>query len=365
MILNPANSGDRPMSEVRVGILGTGLIATHKHLPALSKLKTRARIAGIADLNAEAAKRVANQFGVAKVYTTLEELLEQERPDMVDICTPPRTHAALAIQALEGGAHVLIEKPMATSVEECDQIIEAAERTNRKICVAHTDLFYDSFLQLRARMRSGAIGEFRGMRILLSTPADYMTSRADHWAHRLPGGVFGESGPHPTYMALSFINPVRTVKVLGTKVLPEYPWSAFEDYRIDLVGDQGVCTVTLLYTGKHWAAEVEVWGSDGALRADLESQVLTTHRRLDLRATTVARSVLTQIAQMGHTSLSAGIRYAVGQRKSTHDRLLEAFIESIRLGVPAPVTMEEGREAVRVMDAIVKQLDQSSALSAH
>ncbi|MFN2500332.1 MAG: hypothetical protein ABR557_14730, partial [Pyrinomonadaceae bacterium] len=48
------------------------------------------------------------------------------------------------------------------------------------------------------------------MRIMLSTPTDYMTSREDHWAHKLPGGVIGESGPHIVYMTLAFINPIRT-----------------------------------------------------------------------------------------------------------------------------------------------------------
>src|SRR5206468_11526176 len=160
-----------------------------------------------------------------KAYSSLEELLAAERPDMVDICTPPRTHAALATQALHGGAHVMIEKPMAISTEECDQIIDAARQTNRKICVAHSDLFYESFMEARDRVVRGDIGEFRAMRILLSTPTDYMTSRKDHWAHRLPGGVFGESGPHPTYLALAFISPIQEVKVHGVHLLKDYTWS--------------------------------------------------------------------------------------------------------------------------------------------
>src|SRR5947209_5181868 len=100
------------MSRVKVGLVGTGLIATHKHLPALQKLASEAEVVGLCDVNVEGAQKIAQQYGIPKVYSSLAELLTAERPDMVDICTPPRTHAALATEALRGGAHVMIEKPM-------------------------------------------------------------------------------------------------------------------------------------------------------------------------------------------------------------------------------------------------------------
>lgn len=349
------------MSQVKVAVIGTGLIATHKHLPALKKLEGKAKVVAVCDVNIEAARKIAQQFQIPNAYSSLDALLAAERPDMVDICTPPRTHATLAIQSLRGGAHVMIEKPMAISADECDQIIDVAHETGRKICVAHSDLFYDSFMEARERVNRGDIGEFRGMRILLSTPTDYMTSNEKHWAHKLPGGVFGESGPHPTYMALAFINPIEEVKVLARHVLKEYPWSAFEDYRIDLVGEQGICSVTLMYTSSHWAAEVEIWGSDGCIRADLESQALVEYRRKALRPAEVGRSALSEAAQTLVSSAATGVRYALGKNRNTHDILLERFIESIQNGTPSPVSMEEGREAVRVMGLITEQLEQQQA----
>ena len=352
------------MSQIKVAVVGTGLIATHKHLPALRKLAGSATVVGVCDVNVEAARKVAQEFGIPNAYGSLEELLQKEKPDIVDICTPPRTHATLSIQAMRGGAHVMIEKPMAISVEECDQIIDVARQTNRRVCVAHSDLFYGSFMEARERVQRGDIGEFRGMRILLSTPTEYMTSKEKHWAHRLPGGVFGESGPHPTYMALAFINPIEEVKVLGRHVLKEFPWSAFEDYRIDLIGEQGVCSVTLLYTSSHWAAEVEIWGSDGCLRADLESQALVEYRRRELKAAEVGRSALSEATQTIVTSAATGLKYALGKTRNTHDILLQRFIESIQRGTQSPVSMEEGREAVRVMGLITDSLEQQQTAAA-
>src|SRR5690348_6726516 len=108
------------MDQVKVAVVGTGLIATHKHLPALQRLNAQARVVGVCDVNIEAAQKVSQQFKVAKAYGSLDELLAAEKPDLVDICTPPRTHAAVATQAMRGGAHVMIEKPMAIDVKECD-----------------------------------------------------------------------------------------------------------------------------------------------------------------------------------------------------------------------------------------------------
>ena len=107
----------------------------------------------------------------------------------------------------------------------------------------------------------GRLGECAECASFLSTPTDYMTSRAEHWAHKLPGGVIGETGPHIVYMTLAFIPHIRTVNVDALKVLHNYPWSSFEDYRINLIGDDIISSATVIYTTEEWAAKVEVWGT--------------------------------------------------------------------------------------------------------
>jgi len=119
--------------------------------------------------------------------------------------------------------------------------------------------------------------------------------------------------------------------------------------------------VTLLYTSSQWAAEVEIWGSEGCLRADLESQALVEYTRKELKPVEVARSGLSEVAQTLVSSAAAGVRHALGKTRTTHDALLEGFIDSIRNGTPSPVSMEEGREAVRVMNLIVEELERQAA----
>ena len=345
---------------LKVGLIGTGYIATQKHLPAWRRLRHLSEVVALCDVNQEHGRRVARQFGVPNVYKDIQQMLEKERPDIVDICTPPRTHAEVAIASLMGGAHVLIEKPMAMSTSECDSIILAAQQTNRKVCVAHSDLFYPAFLRAQEIYRQGKIGEFRGMRIFLSTPVDYMTSNSDHWANRLPGGVVGETGPHAVYLTLGFIKPVRDVICHGQKLLPQFPWSPFEDYRIDLIGENAVSSIALVYSSKQWIAQVEIWGGEGLLRIDLESQSIIHYRRRHLTPSVVATSALREAFQIVKCVLTTGVAHLAGRLKSTHELLILRFLESIRRDGTPPVTGPDGREAVRVMNSIVERLQKGT-----
>ena len=197
------------------------------------------------------------------VYGDFRAMLDTEKPDFVDICTPPRTHADLAVMALEDGAHVLIEKPMAMNVEECDRIIEAAGAAGRQVCIVHSELFYPPLVAARKMVADGEIGDFRGMRIFKSTPVSYMTSIPDHWANRLPGGVIGETGPHAVYLTLAFINPIQDMWVAGKKLTSGYSWLPFDDYRLEMIGENGTSSAVLTYANDHWAAQVDIWGERG------------------------------------------------------------------------------------------------------
>ncbi|PSQ96757.1 MAG: hypothetical protein BRD55_05635 [Bacteroidetes bacterium SW_9_63_38] len=347
------------MSELNVAIVGSGLIATKKHIPAFRRLGSEATLTTICDVDPDSAQGAANRFDISSAYTDLGELLSQEKPDLVDICTPPKTHSDLAIQAIEGGAHVLIEKPMAMDVEECNEIVEAAEQNGRKVCVAHSDLFYPPFLQAQERIENGDIGEFKGMRIFLSTPTDYMTSQEDHWAHELPGGVIGESGPHVVYLTLPFINPVQEVRAYGLKNM-SYPWSKYEDYRVDLVGEDTASTITCIYTTDQWDAQVDIWGTEGMLKLDLELMTLTDHGRPSLDSWQLAGSGLSQSLQTIGDTIQTGAQVLLGRYQKTHDLLIEQFVDSIHRDTGSPVPAEEGREAVRVMNLIVKKLGEEN-----
>jgi predicted dehydrogenase len=343
------------MAKIKAAVIGSGLIAGLKHIPAFKRHQDKIFLSALCDLNLEAARKLASEHAIPNVYGDIGEMLAKEKPDVVDICTPPKTHAPIAIQVMGSGGHVLIEKPMAQTVEECDAIIAAARANKVKVCVAHSDLFYYPFIEARKLVKAGAIGTFRGMRIFLSTPTDYITSKAEHWANKLPGGVIGETGPHIIYMTLAFINPIRHVSVNAMKLM-DYPWSPFEDYRIDLVGEKAASSVTLSYTTKQWMARVEILGENATLLVDLEAMSLVKYRRERLKPAPIGLSLLSETGQLLKSLAVSGLRYATGSLRSTHDFIIDGFADSIINGTESPVPAEEGRESVRVLNMIVEKL---------
>ena len=346
------------MSKLRAVIVGAGLIAGKKHIPAFLRHKNKVELSALCDLNQEGARKLAAEFNVPRVYADVAEMIQKEKPDLVDICTPPQTHVKLAIEAMNRGCHVLIEKPMALTVAECDQIVEASKRNGVKVCVGHSDLFYYPFMEARKLVDEGAIGNFRGMRIMLSTPTSYMTSQKDHWAHKLPGGVIGESGPHVVYMTLAFINPVRRVSVDAMKVM-DFPWSRYDDYRINLIGDKAISSIALSYATDQWAARLDILGEKGILALDLEGMYLINNRRPRLSPVPVALSLLSESGQIVQNLIFKGARLAVGRYQNTHDIIVSRFVDSIKNDTESPVPAEEGREAVRVLSLIVEQLNRN------
>jgi predicted dehydrogenase len=341
-------------------IIGSGLIAGLKHIPAFKKAGSKVELAALCDLNLEGAKKLAAAHGIPTTYTDVGEMLAKQKPDLVDICTPPKTHAKIAIQAMKAGCNVLIEKPMAQTVEECDAIMQAARENGVKVCVAHSDLFYYPFIEARKLVRENAIGTFRGMRIFLSTPVDYITSKQEHWANKLPGGVVGETGPHVIYMTLAFINPIHRVHVDAMKLCP-YPWSPFEDYRIDLIGEAATSSVVLSYATKQWMARVEILGEDGTLLLDLEAMSLVRYRRERLKPAAIGLSLLSESGRLLKNLAASGLRYATGSLRTTHDFIISGFADSILQGTDSPVPAQEGRESVRVLNMIVEQVERQGS----
>src|SRR5262249_22794985 len=148
-------SRENSMAHLRAAILGAGLISGKKHIPAFLRQRSRVELCALCDVNLQAAQNLGKTFGIPHAYSDLAYLLAKEKPDLVDICTPPRTHAKLAVEAIRHGCHVLIEKPMAMTVAECDEIVEAARAAKVKVCVAHSDLFYHPFIKARELVAAG------------------------------------------------------------------------------------------------------------------------------------------------------------------------------------------------------------------
>ena len=126
------------MAKLKVAVIGCGGIANGKHMPALSKLDS-IEMTAFCDIIIERAEEAAKKYGVvgAASYKDYKEMLQKEKPDVVHVCTPNRSHSEITVAALESGAHVMCEKPMAINPAEAQKMLDAARRTGRKLTIGY------------------------------------------------------------------------------------------------------------------------------------------------------------------------------------------------------------------------------------
>ncbi|MDR6551970.1 Gfo/Idh/MocA family oxidoreductase [Paenibacillus qinlingensis] len=143
---------------LKVAIIGAGAIS-RAHIEAYLKFPERCTIVAISDIYEDKAQERIDQFELkdAKAVKDYKELLDADI-DLVSICTPPYTHASLTVEFLEAGSHVMVEKPMASSLEECDLMNAAAQRTGKILSVVAQNRFKTPMMKMKSVLESGLMG---------------------------------------------------------------------------------------------------------------------------------------------------------------------------------------------------------------
>ncbi|HEX69010.1 MAG TPA: Gfo/Idh/MocA family oxidoreductase, partial [Candidatus Bathyarchaeota archaeon] len=124
---------------MKVGLIGCGGIA-NIHMDAYKRMEN-VEVAALCDIRIEKAKNLAGKFHVEKVYDNYLDMVEAEKLDMVDICTPVSTHAQIICDVSKVIPAIFVEKPMALSVAECEEIIRNIKKNGAKLCIGHNQLF--------------------------------------------------------------------------------------------------------------------------------------------------------------------------------------------------------------------------------
>lgn len=187
------------MTKLRVAVIGCGSIAKHRHLPEYHN-NPNVEIVAVCDIIEERAQEAARKY-FANAHTDYGKLLSSEEIDVVSVCLPNYLHAPVSIAALEAGCHVLCEKPMATSREEAEQMIEAAERHDKKLMIAHNQRFVPSHRKAKELIESGEIGKIYSFRTTFghAGPESWSVDGADSWFFRKDEafiGAMGDLGVH-------------------------------------------------------------------------------------------------------------------------------------------------------------------------
>ncbi|MDK8183690.1 Gfo/Idh/MocA family oxidoreductase [Paenibacillus sp. UMB4589-SE434] len=144
----------------RIAIIGCGGIANGKHMPSLAK-QSNAEMVAFCDVVEERAVEAKAKYGKedAKVYTDYQEVLADKSIDIVHVCTPNDSHAEITIAALESDKHVMCEKPMAKTSEDARRMVEAAERTGKKLTIGYNNRFRADSQYLKKVCEDGTLGE--------------------------------------------------------------------------------------------------------------------------------------------------------------------------------------------------------------
>jgi UDP-N-acetyl-2-amino-2-deoxyglucuronate dehydrogenase len=143
---------------INVAIIGTGAIAS-AHIKAYQQFADRCNIVALCDIYPEKAKQTAANLSLdVQVYSVYKEMLNRSDIDLVSICTPPYTHAELAISFLDAGKNVLVEKPMASSLEECDAMNQAQKKSGKILSVVSQNRFTNPMMKLKAILETKLMG---------------------------------------------------------------------------------------------------------------------------------------------------------------------------------------------------------------
>lgn len=146
------------MEKTKIGIIGLGGVAQLVHLPNLIKLPN-VEVSAVAEINRNRLQTIADKFNIKQKFLSYSDLLENGNVDAVIIATPTSTHKDIAIDCLQAGKDVLVEKPLARTYQEAKQVYEAAKKSKRKLMVGMNLRYRPDSMLLRSLINSNEIGE--------------------------------------------------------------------------------------------------------------------------------------------------------------------------------------------------------------
>jgi predicted dehydrogenase len=351
------------MSDYTVGIVGCGLIS-EAHLDAWAKTPGFT-VTGVLDTNREQAEKRAAQFGVARVFDRLDQMIES--CDVIDVCTPPASHAAIAEEAIAGGRHLVMEKPVVTQLADWERIAPRARAANTKIAVIHNAKYLHSVQTAKRWVSEGRIGDIvRIQREFLTHPDhDRMLVGSDHWSHSLPGGRWFETLPHELYLTHWLVGPleVEHVTVLASNEAPS--GAPADEVVITLAGGRTIATIHFSAHCVENRRTLMVQGTKGRINVDHLADFASISNLADSK---FRRVVGRPIVDAGVTLLRAGPdRGGYGVRKlrkeSPHLKIIRALGRHLRENTEEPTPFAEVDYVIRNCDKIGREIDRRVALA--
>ncbi len=334
------------MDRLKAGVIGCGTIAQVRHIPELAA-NEHCELAALYSVTPGKAEKLAGTYG-GKAYTDLDAFLESGL-DAVVVCVPNALHASITIQALNHGIHVLCEKPMAATLEECTAMTEAAKRSGKKLMIAQNQRFAPAHAEARRRIERGEIGK------LLSFDTVYTHGGPEAWCgqanpwffdrKRSAFGVMADLGVHKTDLIHYLLGePIVKVSAFLKTMDKKYP-----DGSLISVDDNAFClyeTVsgiagTMHVSWTQYGEEINstvIQGSEGVIRCYADPKYTLIVERKGHEAEKL------ELGTVGNNKEQTS-------GKLFHSGIADGFVTCILNDTEPPVSGEEAMKAMKVIFA--------------
>ena len=320
---------------MKVAVIGVGSMGIN-HLRVYTELDG-IEVVGASDISADRLEMVAARFSV-KTYTDYKELIEKEKPEAVSITVPTSEHEIVATFCLEHGAHVLVEKPIAATVEEGQRLIALAQKLGKQLMVGHIIRFNPAMQDLKRRLDNGDLGKI----------FQVFCRRAGPFPARIRDvGVVVDLAPHDVDIMrfLTGKDPKRVYAETEQRIHTDH-----EDLLFGLLrfpdGITGALEINWLTPTK--MRETLVLGEKGLFRVDDLMQDLYFYENPQ-----AIGELWSPFRALRGVSEGSMTRFSV-KRQEPLKAELQAFIDAVNNNEPVPVTGQDGLEALRLSLALVE-----------
>ncbi len=329
------------------GIIGCGMISDF-HSAAISELE-HGQLVAVSSRNAENAKRLTDRYDVDS-YTDYSEMLKRDDLDIVCVCTPSGAHLEPAVAAAEAGKHVIVEKPLEITLQRCDQIIEACDAADVRLCAIFNSRFTESTQLVKSTIESGRFGKLTlgDAYIKWYRSQEYYDSGGWRGTWDLDGGgALMNQSIHAIDLLQYFMGPVKAVQAFTDTLAHER--IEVEDAAVAALrfenGALGVIEgTTAAYPGM--LKKTEISGTHGTVVL-AEEDIVTWEFDPELPEDAEIRE---KFAQKTDTGGGASDPRAINH--ANHRRQMENLINGLESDASHLVDGREGRKAVEIILAI-------------
>jgi predicted dehydrogenase len=363
--------------ELRVAIVGCGKIA-EQHLEAIRRIPSTV-VVGACDHELLMAEQLAERHQIGHFSDDLAVMLRQARPDVVHVTTPPASHCPIALQCLEGGCHVYVEKPFTVTASEASKLLADARDRGLSITAGHNLQHTWESIEARQRVREGFLG---GSPVHIESYYTYsfgdpqyakaLLGDRQHWVRRLPGQLLHNIISHGIARIAEYLTTddpmVAAFGHTSPLMMSIGEESIVDELRVH-ISDRRNLTGSFVFSSQVSPPVngARIYGRENSLVVDSVHHTLLCHRRRSYK------SYLNYFLPPMHHALEQlrNSQRNVGRflRADFHDdsglkNCIEAFYGAIRGNGEPPVTTREILLTAVIMDRIFEQLPQNTSLLA-